>query len=219
MTLKDALGAFMINCTNKDLTKKTLNSYESTLKLFFKYLEEEFNIKEIEMVEEKHIKGYLDFTKERGKYSFIASAESIDINKPNNRLDFGKEVSIATINNYLRNIKVFFNFALEDKYIKANPAMRIKQFKATRRPKENITDEDFKKLIKVIDTTVFFGHRDYVIIHLLMDTGMRIGETLALKEKDVILDKRAIFISADIYKGRKDRYVFYFVTMQKILQR
>ena len=56
MTLEDALETFMINCTNKDLTKKTLNSYESTLKLFFKYLEKEFNIKEIEMVEENYIK-------------------------------------------------------------------------------------------------------------------------------------------------------------------
>lgn len=219
MTLDDALENFMINCTNKDLTKKTLMSYESTLKLFFKFLEEEFNIKEVEKVQEKHIKDYLDFTKERGKYSFVTDVKSTDINKPHNRTDFGKEISIATINNYLRNIKVFFNFCFDSKYIKINPVARIKQFKATRRPKEDITDLDFQKLIKAIDTTTFHGHRDYCIIHLLMDTGMRIGETLALTEKDVLLDKRAIFIGADISKGRKDRYVFYSITMQKILMR
>ncbi|WP_315114628.1 tyrosine-type recombinase/integrase [uncultured Clostridium sp.] len=219
MTLDDALEEFMINCTNKDLTKKTLMSYESTLKLFFKYLEEEFNISEVEKVEEKHIKEYLDFTKERGKYSFVTDVKTTDINRPHNRTDFGKEVSIGTINNYLRNIKVFFNFCLESKYIKISPTARIRQFKATRRPKEDITDEDFRKLIKAIDTTTFHGHRDYCIFHLLMDTGMRIGETLFLNEEDVLLDKRAIFISADIAKGRRDRYVFYSVTMQKILTR
>lgn len=48
---------------------------------------------------------------------------------------------------------------------------------------------------------------------------MRVGETLELVEKDVIIDKRAIFISADIAKGKKDRYVFYSPTMQKILSR
>lgn len=219
MTLEDALEEFMINCTNKDLTIKTLKSYESTLKLFFKYLEEEFNILEVEKVEEKHIREYLDFTKERGKYSFVVDVRSTDINRPHNRTDFGKEVSIATINNYLRNVKVFFNFCLDSKYIKVSPAQRIRQFKATRRPKEEITDSDFKMLIRAIDTTTFSGHRDYVIIHLLMDTGMRIGETLALTEKDILLDKRAIFISANINKGRKDRYVFYSPTMQKILSR
>ncbi|MEW9093714.1 MAG: tyrosine-type recombinase/integrase [Clostridiaceae bacterium] len=219
MTLDDALEEFMINCTNKDLTKKTLMSYESTLKLFFKYLEEEFNITEVEKVEEEQIKEYLDFTKERGKYSFVANIETTDINRPHNRTDFGKEVSIGTINNYLRNIKVFFNFCMDSKYIKISPTVRIRQLKVTRRPKEDITDNDFKKLIKAIDTTTFHGHRDYVIIHLLMDTGMRIGETLSLTEKDVLLDKRAIFISADIAKGRRDRYVFYSITMQKILSR
>jgi len=219
LLLDNALEEFMINCTNKDLTKKSLMSYESTLKLFFKYLEEEFNITEVEKVEETHIKEYLDFTKERGKYSFVASSESLEINKPHNRSDFGKEVSIATINNYLRNIKVFFNFCFESNYIKVSPTTRIRQFKATRRPKEDISDLDFHKVVKAIDTTSLHGHRDYVIIHLLLDTGMRIGECLALTEKDVLIDKRAIFISANICKGRKDRYVFYSQTMQRILSR
>lgn len=37
---------------------------------------------------------------------------------------------------------------------------------------------------------------------------MRIGVCLALNEKDILIDKRAIFISVNICKGRKDRYVF-----------
>ena len=219
LLLEDGLEEFMINCVNKDLTKKTIASYEKTLKLFFKFLEEEFSVIEVEKVEEKHIRGYLDFTKERGKYSFVVNIESTNINRPHNRTDFGKEVSIATINNYLRNIKVFFNFCLENKFIKTNPVARIRQFKVTRRPKEDITDDDFRKLIKSIDTTSFHGFRDYCIFHLLMDTGMRIGETLNLTEKDVLIDKRAIFLKANITKGRKDRYVFYSITMQRILSR
>lgn len=219
MSLENVLEEFMIYCTNKDLTKKTMRSYEQTLKLFFKYLEEEFNTTELEKVEEKHIKEYLDFTKDRGKYSFVANAESLDINKPQNRTDFEKEVSKGTLNNYLRNIKVFFNFCFDSSYIKINPVARLRQFKTTRRPKEDITDNDFLKLIKAIDTTTLHGHRDYVFIHLLMDTGLRVGECLSLNENDVLLDKRAIFISANICKSRKDRYVFYSPTMQKILSR
>lgn len=217
--MEDAVEEFMINCTNKNLSKKTLGSYESTLRLFVKYLQEEWNITNLEEVEEKHIKEYIDFTKERGKYSFVADVATTAINKPNKRSDFGKEVSIATINNYLRNIKVFFNFCFEIRRIKTVPTARLRQFKSTRRPKEDITDSDFEKIIKAIDTTTLHGHRDYVLIHLLMDTGMRIGETLALKEKDLLLDKRAIFISGEINKGRRGRYVFYSLAMQRILMR
>lgn len=126
---------------------------------------------------------------------------------------------MSTINNYLRNIKVFINFCYNSRFIKNNVSEKIKEFKHSRKPKEEITDEDFEKLMKVMDLTIFAEYRDYVIIQLLMDIGMRIGENLALKIKDVLIDKRAIFISADIAKGRKDRYVFYSLTMQKYLKR
>ena len=54
LTLENAHEEFIIYCTNKDLRRKTLLSYECTLKLFFKYLEEELQITELVKVEEKH---------------------------------------------------------------------------------------------------------------------------------------------------------------------
>ena len=44
ISFDDAINDFMIYCTNKDLTKKTLKSYESTLKLFEKYMENDKKI-------------------------------------------------------------------------------------------------------------------------------------------------------------------------------
>jgi integrase/recombinase XerD len=52
-----------------------------------------------------------------------------------------------------------------------------------------------------------------------MDTGMRVGEALSLYEKDVLNDRRTIFRNSNICKSRKDKYVFYSITMQKILNR
>lgn len=40
----ESINDFMIYCTNKDLTKETMKSYEGTLKLFAKYLADEVNI-------------------------------------------------------------------------------------------------------------------------------------------------------------------------------
>ncbi|WP_346937298.1 hypothetical protein [Clostridium sp.] len=43
-TFEDIIEDFMIYRTNKDLSKKTMKLYESTLKLFAKYLEDEENM-------------------------------------------------------------------------------------------------------------------------------------------------------------------------------
>lgn len=48
---------------------------------------------------------------------------------------------------------------------------------------------------------------------------MRIGKTLNLKSEDVLIYKNAIFIPFEINKGRKDRYVFFSITMQQIIRK
>ncbi|MEW9989374.1 tyrosine-type recombinase/integrase [Clostridium butyricum] len=124
-----------------------------------------------------------------------------------------------TVNNYLRNIKVYFTWLYDSEVIKKNPTVQIRPYKHSRKPKSEIKDVDFNKLIKSLDLTSFAEYRDYVILQLLMDTGMRIGETLNLKMEDVIIDKKSIFIPAEIAKGRKDRYVFFSTIMQGILRK
>lgn len=217
--LEIVLEDYMYYCSLKDLRRQTLKSYEQTLKLLFKYLAEEFNVIYLEDIEEEHIKSYIDFSKEKGKYSYVADEKTVSINRPDLRQDFGKKVSMGTVNSYLRNIKTFFNYCIDNNLLQENPCKRIKNIKCKRNKKEEITSEEFNKIIKVLDLTLFSEYRDYVIIQLLADTGMRLGETLALKVSDIDLKNKTIFIDGEIAKGRRDRYVFFSDTMKKILQR
>lgn len=88
-----------------------------------------------------------------------------------------------------------------------------------RKAKEQLSDYEYEKLIKSIDITKFHEYRDYVIINLIFDTGMRLGETLSLTIHDIDLVRRTIYIPAEITKGGKDRVVFYSMTMSKWLNR
>lgn len=45
--------------------------------LFSKYLEEEKEIMEISKITKNTVEEYISFTKERGKYSFVASEEGM----------------------------------------------------------------------------------------------------------------------------------------------
>lgn len=213
------LEDFMEYCSLKELSKKTINSYESTLMLFLKYLKEENMISSVQEITRENVDEYLKFTKERGKYSYVSDDRTVAINYPDSRKDFGKQISDVTINNYIRNMKVFFNYCVEKKYLKNSPMESIKFIKVKRKMKDEVTDLEFKALVNAINVTIFSEYRDYTIIQLIFDTGMRLTETLNLKLEDIDIERRTILIPAEINKGKKDRYVFFSNTMSTVLRK
>lgn len=60
----------------------------------------------------------------------------------------------------------------------------IKFIKAKKKMKDEITDLEFKALVKAINVTIFSEYRDYTIIQLIFDTGMRLTETLKSKVRE-----------------------------------
>lgn len=210
---------FMNYCEVKNLAKKTIASYEQTLRLFVIFLKTKFDVKEAESVKEIHIMEYIKNLQERGKYTVVANANTKKINFPENRQDFKKEISKTTINNYIRNIKVFFNYMYDNRYISNNPIRRVRQLKNQRKVVGYIDDNNMNKLLRNFDLSKFHEYRDYIIALLIFDTGMRIGETLLIKETDIDYVNRSIRLLADNTKGKKDRYVFFSPDMLKQLKR
>lgn len=213
------LDEFMIYCESKNLSKKTMMSYEQTLRLFFNYLNEERNIVNLSSISEKTIREYITYTKDRGKYTVVGDKNSLKVSKPEVRNDYGKKVSLTTVNNYIRNIKVFFNYLKEQNYIKKDIVKNIKQFKNERKPKEFISDEQMSELLRHIDTTKFHEYRDYIVIQILLDTGMRISECLSIKVTDLDINYRSIFLPSENTKGKRNRYVYFSQIMQRGLKR
>lgn len=210
---------FIDYCDVKRLSKKTITSYEQTLRLFAMYLKNECEVKEAGDVREIHVREYIKYLTERGKYTVVADDNSKKFNFPENREDYKKEVSKTTINNYVRNIKVFFNYLYENRYIRQNPISRIKQLKNSRKIVGYIDDSNMNKLLKCFNLSLFHEYRDYIITQLIFDTGMRLGETLLIRETDIDFVRRTIFLPADNTKGKKDRYVFFSEEMLKELKR
>ena len=170
------LDDFMLYCRTQQLRPKTMASYEQTLRLFQKWLKEELQIETVDKVTEPIIRRYIDDLMERGKYTFYTNDESKGLNFPERRRDFRQQISPVSINNYIRNIRVFFNWLERDYTIRKNPMKKIRQLKVNRKAKEYISDEDFKKLISRFDKSYFSEHRDYAMIYLMLDSGMRLGE-------------------------------------------
>ena len=217
--LFEMLDDFTFNCKVRNLADKTIRSYEQTLTLFIMYLEREKEITKVVQVTQKHIVEYIDYLRARGKYTVVSDNFSTTINNPSARTDYNKKVSDITINNYIRNIKVFFNWAFAEKFIKNDIVKDIKLKKVDRTPKNYIEDKEFKRLLNTLDISKYPEFRDYCIINLLLDTGMRIGETLALTEGDFDFKHNTIDLRAEITKGKSHRQVYYSNNMAQIIKR
>ena len=196
---------FIEHCELKELSRKTIGSYEQTLRLLMLYLDEQ-GITRTEKITHLDIQRYVKNIKERGKYTVTSNPNSG--NYQERRIDFGKKVSDVTINNYLRNMSAFFNWCVEEELILRSPVKRGDFIKVERKPLEFVSDEDFKRLLRNMNTASFSEYRDSIIIQLLLDTGMRINECLLIQVSDVDLPKRCIYLPAENTKGKKGRYVF-----------
>ncbi len=211
------LDSFMLHCDAKHLSPKTKRSYEQTLTLFRNYLVQELKIEDASNVKASHIRRYIKYLNERGKYTVTASEKTLDINYPNRREDYKKPISDTTIANYTRNIKVFFNFLKLEKEIRDNPMDTIEKIKPKRKQKRLLSEDEIKLMLGAYNLTKFHEYRTWVQLRLILDTGLRATEICSLMPEDVDFRTKSILVKNT--KNGHERYVFFGSKMSVDLRR
>lgn len=205
---------FMLYCSSRNLSSKTLKSYETTLKLFSHYLAKKFKIDAVEDVTKSHIRHYVKHLQERGKYTCMRDEGN---NNPLVRTDRGKPISVNTINNYVRNIKVFYNWLAEEDDIDKNPVTKIKLLKGHERLKPKLSEREINAMLNSFNKVSFDGYRNYMMSLFILDTGVRISECLEIKVNNLDLSNQAVVVKYT--KNRKERVVFFSSKLKKELKR
>ena len=126
----------------------------------------------------------------------------------------GGHLSGHTINGYLRALQAFWSWLEREDLIEENPFARLKIPKAPKKVIPIFTEEQLRRLFAVIDTTSLVGYRDYTIILILLDTGVRCSEITNLRLADVNLESRLLKVWG---KGNKERLVPIGAKVQKAL--
>lgn len=109
--------------------------------------------------------------------------------------------SNATYNNNLTFIRAIFNYLVEHEMIEANPATRVKPLPQSTNRHRYFDDETFEKIKK---------HSPPDLLRFLMflyHTGTRPNEARQLEYKNILRDRKLLFIPASISKNKKDDYV------------
>lgn len=201
------IDRYMMDCTSRGLSDKTIASYEQALRLFHRYLSEQHDLKKLSQIKPEHIKAYITFIRDRGKYGALVDDSVLHKNGLHNREDYGKTVSETTIANYQRNIRAFFNYLYHEKIIRRNPMEGIEKIKPQRKVKALLSENELSLFFRSFDVSTFNGFRDWMIARTILDTGTRISELISTVPSDIILRQGALLLRNT--KSKKERFVYF----------
>ena len=112
-----------------------------------------------------------------------------------------------TVNNTIRNMRIFFNHLVKERIITYSPMNEVEYQKEDKDTFEVFTDDEVLKLLSAPNLRVYTGRRDYCMMLVLIDGGLRIGELTNLRVSDVDFKLRQLTIRAKTSKSRATRIV------------
>lgn len=117
---------------------------------------------------------------------------------------FSAEMAPATFNNRLVYIRAFLKYSVAEGYLSINPLENMKKRKTGNRAVA-VETEVLQALLAAPDQRTFVGLRDYTLIVLTLDTGIRPSEALSLVPQDFKLSLKEVHIPAQFAKNRNAR--------------
>jgi integrase/recombinase XerD len=163
MLLKFAFQDFLEDRQFKNTTKINIRNYQTLLGEFVNYCIDD-EIVNVEDINYSHIKQYLWKCQQKGNQA-------------------------GTINTKLMRIRAFLNYMVECEVIKNNPAHKVKSQKEDVKI-DVFTDEQIRQMLNFYRRIKqreksYVAYRDYMMIVLILGTGIRRGEIINLKWSDV----------------------------------
>jgi site-specific recombinase XerD len=198
LELRNLISGFKICCQTEGKSPKTIEWYDAFLRRFRYFLDSNQLSTVINQINRSLIRQFIIYLQSEAK-----------VPRSN------KSLSPATIQGYVRTLKVFFSWARREEYIVDNPMTGIPIPKAPRKMVNTFTIEQVTALIRLCHISNHIGHRNLIIILLLLDTGIRVSELVGICVSDVILDGG--FIKVKRSKGNKEREVPIGTLVQKAL--
>ncbi|EOV9525130.1 tyrosine-type recombinase/integrase [Bacillus cytotoxicus] len=116
-------------------------------------------------------------------------------------------LSTQTINARVRFLKTMYNLLFKEEIIDSNPLEAVKFLKTDETPFEPLTEDEMDRLFGVLDLSQYPQFRDYVIMNLLYDSGMRINEVIGLTVSEIDIKTKRIVLPASKEKTRRVRII------------
>ncbi|MHB1459323.1 MAG: tyrosine-type recombinase/integrase [Armatimonadota bacterium] len=124
-------------------------------------------------------------------------------------------VSTTTVNHTITAIKTLFRFLADEEYIPSNPSMKLTKIKAPKILIKPFSEKQVQLLLEQPNRKRFSGIRDYAMMVLLLDTGLRLSEIINLQTDDVNWSNNTVKVFG---KGSKERVIPFGQSCRKVIK-
>jgi site-specific recombinase XerD len=167
---------------------------------------------------------FLAYKAETSKLISFLQKESIKTIEEADRFhltDFTRSLDGLQVSSKSRAIAVirsFFSFLRERELLPFNPAEFISQPKIPKKMPVFLSEDDSRVLLRVVlrTATAFYKMRDYAIITLFLNTGIRLSELFGIRIGDMDFSAQQIRIRR---KGNKEAYIYLDENVISIIKR
>jgi integrase/recombinase XerD len=129
----------------------------------------------------------------------VRAFEHHPFNKPTD-----KGLSGYAVNCYMRAIRAFWSWLVREEIIMSSTFSRVRIPKPPKKVIATFSEEQLNATLRAIDTATSKGFRDWVMLLVLIDTGLRASELVGLTMGNVNLDEGLLKVCG---KGNKERVV------------
>lgn len=176
----------------------SVKEYNYDLNMFLKYMKTNFKLTKEN-----------DFSKINIKDFDIQTLKKITTNDINSFLSYlalNQGSKPATRARKISTIRIFFAYLFDQKLIDDNPAIGIKTPKQEKRMPKYLSLDDSKKLLNVTaDENDENKERDYAIITLFLNCGLRLSELVGINISNIDFSENRLTV---IGKGNKERTIY-----------
>jgi integrase/recombinase XerD len=172
-TFQEGFEEYLLDCKARNLREGTIVHYQNSIRQIYKHFLPDMLI--------------ADFDENTMPKFIVVLRENPDIN----------DVSMGT---YARDLKTLLRFFMKCKYL---PRFEIKIPHTDKEPIETYSDEELRILLKKpnIQHCNFATYRSWVVINLLLSTGIRQNSLIHIKNKDIDFENSLLHVN--VTKNRK----------------
>ena len=184
----------------KNKSPESVNQYNSDLTMFLRYMKYHFGLTKEKEFNQIQIK---DFTLEQ-----LSKIKQEDIHSFISYLSINRRCGPATCARKISTIRIFFKYlTITSKILKDNPAQNLETPKLNKRLPKYLTLEDSRKLLDNTfeDEENKNKERDFAIITLFLNCGLRLSELVGINIADIKFDDQKMTV---IGKGNKERSIY-----------
>ena len=195
------LNSFLqYSLTYKKKSPESVNQYNCDLTMFLRYMKYLFKLTDEENFNKITIN---DFTLEQ-----LSKITQENIHSFITYLSIKRNCGPATCARKISTIRIFFKYlTITAKLLKDNPAQNLETPKLNKRLPRYLTLEDSEKLLSLTysDDSNENKERDFAIITLFLNCGLRLSELVGINISDIKFDDQKMTV---IGKGNKERSIY-----------